>query len=331
MGAATTSEPAIRTRGVSKRYGSSWAVRDLDLQVEVGEIFALLGPNGAGKTTVVEILQGFRARTGGEASVLGVDPARADAAWRTRVGVVPQSTGAFDDLSVAETLTHFAGFYPAPSPVGEVLEVVGLTEQRGRRCSVMSGGQKRRLDVALGVIGNPDLVFLDEPTTGLDPVGRRQTWDLVRALAERGRTVVLTTHYLDEAEALADRAGIIVRGILAGVGTVTELVAMDGRSTRPTGVRFQRTGALCGAPLPLLPAGTTVDLDEVRPGGTVQLSTTAPSASLAALLAWAAAAAVPELAGLDVRAPTLEDAYLALVGDGTQPGTADPDPEQDAA
>ncbi len=328
MGTSTSTELAIRTRGVSKRYGSFWAVRDLDLEVPAGEIFALLGPNGAGKTTAVEILQGFRARTGGEVSVLGVDPARADAAWRARVGVVPQSTGAFNDLTVAETLTHFAGFYPAPSPVGEVLDVVGLTEQRDRRCSVMSGGQKRRLDVALGIIGDPELVFLDEPTTGLDPVGRRQTWGLVRALAERGRTVVLTTHYLDEAEALADRAGIIVRGVLAEIGTVADL---GGRSEQPTGVRLRRTGTLSDASLPPLPDGTTVDVDEVRAGGTVELSTTAPTAVLAALLAWAAAAAVPELDGLNVRAPTLEDAYLALISDDAEPGPADGDLAEDAA
>ena len=310
---ASAVDYAIRTRGLSMRYGSMWAVRDLELDVYRGEVYALLGPNGAGKTTSVEILEGFRKRTVGEASVLGVDPAQADARWRARVGVVPQSTGAFDDLTVAEIVGHFAGFYPAPLRPEDAIEVVGLGEQRDTRCVDMSGGQKRRLDVALGIVGDPELIFLDEPTTGLDPVARRQAWDLVRALATRGKTVVLTTHYLDEAEELADRAGIIARGTLVEVGTITEL---GGRSVAATQVSFQRTGSLAALALPPLPVGTEVGLDESHANGTIMLRTKTPTAVLAALTSWAAAVGVEELDGLRVQAPSLEDVYLSMIRDG---------------
>lgn len=306
-----TQEYAIRTHGMGKRYGSIHAVRELDLEVYRGEVYALLGPNGAGKTTSVEILEGFRSRTSGKAEVLGVDPANADAAWRARVGVVPQTTGAFDDLTVSEIVRHFASFYPAPLRPEEAIDLVGLREKARTKCADMSGGQKRRLDVALGIIGDPELIFLDEPTTGLDPVARRQAWDLVRMLAERGKTTVLTTHYLDEAEQLADRAGIIVRGTLVGVGTVADL---GGRSTAASEVRFVRTGRLAGAALPPLP-GSTVCRDEAHEGGTVTLSTKTPTAAVATLTAWASAAEVAELHGLNVHPPTLEDIYLDLIAD----------------
>ena len=322
MRTSTTTDQVIRTRRLSKRFGTSWAVRDLDLEVSRGEVFALLGPNGAGKTTAVEILEGFRSRSGGEASVLGVDPARADAAWRVKVGVVPQTTGAFDNLTVAETVAHFASFYPAPLRTDEAISVVGLDEQRRTKCSDMSGGQKRKLDVALGIIGDPELIFLDEPTTGLDPVARRQTWDLVRALTSRGRTTVLTTHYLEEAEQLADRAGIIVRGRLVEIGAVTDL---GERSSAPSEVRFRRTGALSTAALPPLPTATSTQLDEVRPNGAVVLRTKTPTAVLATLVSWASAAGVAELHELNVRAPTLEDVYLTMIEDDKQHRDDNPD------
>ncbi len=188
-------------------WKSPEAVRGIDLDVHKGEVFALLGPNGAGKTTTVEILEGIRSRSAGDVQVLGSDPAQDRRSWRARIGVVPQSTGVYLDLTVGEVIGHFAAFYPAPLPVAQVLDMVGLTEQRKKQTVALSGGQQRRLDVAVGVIGDPELIFLDEPTTGLDPVARREAWDLVRYFADRGKTTVLTTHYLDEAEALAQRAG----------------------------------------------------------------------------------------------------------------------------
>ena len=217
-------DTAIRARGLRKTYQDSdrrsvVALDGVDLDVRVGEIFALLGPNGAGKTTATEIFEGFRERDGGsgELSVLGADPGRADAAWRQRIGIVLQEAGGFDLLSVEEVLRSFAGYYRSPRPVDEVLAAVGLTEKRRSRTGLLSGGQRRRLDVGLGILGNPDLLFLDEPTTGFDPEVRRQFWDLVQDLRAGGTTILLTTHYLDEAEQLADRVGVINRGRLMDV------------------------------------------------------------------------------------------------------------------
>jgi ABC-2 type transport system ATP-binding protein len=217
---------AIRARELRKTYQdgerrSVAALDGVDLDVRVGEIFALLGPNGAGKTTATEIFEGFRERDqgSGELSVLGTDPGRADAAWRQRIGIVLQEAGGFDLLSVEEVLRNFAGYYRAPRPVDEVLAAVGLTEKRRSRAGLLSGGQRRRLDVALGILGDPDLLFLDEPTTGFDPEVRRQFWDLVQGLRASGTTILLTTHYLDEAEQLADRVGVINRGRMVDVDT----------------------------------------------------------------------------------------------------------------
>src|SRR5204863_10157462 len=207
-----TDQLAIRVRGLRKSYGAQVAVEGLDLDVARGECFALLGPNGAGKTTTVEILEGYRPRSAGEVSVLGIDPAKPNRDWRARMGIVLQGTGEFDTVTVREVIRHFATFYPAPRDPDEVIAAVGLTEKATARAGKLSGGQRRRLDVALGIVGRPELLFLDEPTTGFDPEARRQFWGVIADLAHQGTTILLTTHYLDEAEHLADRVGIINAG-----------------------------------------------------------------------------------------------------------------------
>ena len=218
---------AITVRGLRKRYGRLDAVGGVDLRVGRGEVFALLGPNGAGKTTTVEILEGHRVRDAGEVSVLGVDPGTAGRAWRARIGIVLQTVNDAAELTVRETVRHFAGYYPEPRNPDEVVELVGLTDKQGARVRTLSGGQRRRLDVALGVVGRPELVFLDEPTTGFDPEARRQFWELIRMLAQDGTTIVLTTHYLDEAEALADRVAVIAAGVIVAEGTPATLGGRD--------------------------------------------------------------------------------------------------------
>jgi ABC-2 type transport system ATP-binding protein len=210
MEAMTSGVAAIEVLGLRKAYGSQEALRGLDFSVARGEVFGLLGPNGAGKTTCVEVLEGYRERSGGSVKVLGSDPGARE--LRARVGIVLQSCGTYPHLSVRETVAHWATLYPAPRPVGEVLELAGLEEVAERRARVLSGGQKRRLDFALALVGDPELIFLDEPTTGFDPAARRAAWDVVRALRDLGKTVVLTTHYLDEAQALADRVAILKDG-----------------------------------------------------------------------------------------------------------------------
>ena len=297
----------VSVRGLAKRYGDTYVVRDLSLDIHRGEVFALLGPNGAGKTTTVDILTGVRRRTGGEVRVLGRDPAEDRREWRAKIGVVPQSTGAYVDLNVREVVAHFAAMYPAPLPVGQVLDMVGLGRHHSTPALSLSGGQQRRLDVAVGVIGDPELIFLDEPTTGLDPVARREAWDLVRWFADRGRTTVLTTHYLDEAEELAQRAGVIVGGRLVECGTPAEL---GGRDTTPASVSFRRCHRLADLALPEgLPTGT----EAVQSGGLVTLRTPLPMRVLEVLLPWAREAGVAELAELRVHRPTLEEIYLDLI------------------
>ncbi|GAA3005773.1 ABC transporter ATP-binding protein [Streptosporangium longisporum] len=295
-------------RSLEKKYGSAVVVDNIDFEVRSGEVFALLGPNGAGKTTTVEILEGVRRRTGGDVRVLGYDPAEDDPSWRARIGVVPQTTGAYLDLTVREVVEHFAAFYPAPLPPDEVIDMVGLTSQRRKQAQQLSGGQLRRLDVAVGVVGDPDLIFLDEPTTGLDPVARREAWDLVRHFADRGKTTVLTTHYLDEVEALAQRAAIIVAGKIVETGPISEL---GGRKTDRSVVEFVASGALDGLPLPPLPPGSQAREEARR----VSVHTHRPTETLAALLPWAHAAGVRELDELRIHRPTLEEVYLQLIKD----------------
>jgi ABC-2 type transport system ATP-binding protein len=217
---------AVSVSGLVKRYGERTAVDGVDLDIPRGEVFALLGPNGAGKTTTVEILEGYRSRDAGEVAVLGVDPADATPQWRARVGIVLQSVTDLSELTVAETVQHFAGYYPRPRDPDEVIATVGLTGSATQRTRLLSGGQRRRLDVALGILGRPELLFLDEPTTGFDPAARRQFWDLVEDLAREGTTILLTTHYLEEAERLADRVAVIASGRIV---EVAEPAALGGR------------------------------------------------------------------------------------------------------
>lgn len=275
---------AVRARALRKSYGGVTAVSGIDLEIAPGEIFALLGPNGAGKTTTVEILEGYRDRDGGEVSVLGTDPRRASRAWRARIGIVLQSEVEAPELTVAELISHFAGFYPSPRRPADVIDVVGLTGKARSRIRTLSGGQLRRLDVALGLIGTPELLFLDEPTTGFDPAARRAFWDVIRALSGGGVTVLLTTHYLEEAAALADRVAVIRDGVIAAMGRPAEL---GGRATAQAVVTWQD-------------------------GDTAQSQRTARPTQLIADLAARYGGEVP---GLAVSRPSLEDIYLELIGE----------------
>lgn len=299
-----TAEAPIQVKGLQKHYGNFAALGGVDLEIEHGEVFALLGPNGAGKTTMVEILEGFRTRTAGDVRVLGIDPSDANAEWKAKVGVVLQSSGQFDQLSVEEAVTHFAGFYPAPLNVDHVIELVGLEGKRKARCDSLSGGQKRRVDLALGLVGDPELIFLDEPTTGFDPAARRQAWDVVRELTSLGKTVVLTTHYLDEAEALADRVGVLIAGELAAVATPRDL---GGRAVAEAHVTFTLTERLAGAALPTLAGEVT------RDDGFFTIATNAPTAVVMALAAWTKGLGLDEVPGLSVTRPSLEDIYLGMI------------------
>ncbi|MGC5329896.1 ABC transporter ATP-binding protein [Micromonospora sp. DT62] len=277
-------ELAISVRGLRKAYGDNVAVAGVDLDVHRGEVFALLGPNGAGKTTTVEILEGYRRRDAGDVDVLGSDPARPAADWRSRVGIVLQGTGEFDELTVAEVVRHFAGFYADADDPDKVVERVGLAGKAKARTHTLSGGQKRRLDVALGIVGRPELLFLDEPTTGFDPEARREFWELIRDLAAAGTTIVLTTHYLDEAESLADRVGVIAGGRVIEVATPDQL----GNRREALATVSWRT-----------------------PEGARE---TAESATPTALVAELAARFGGEVPGLTVTRPTLEDIYLRMIG-----------------
>ncbi|WP_346620049.1 ABC transporter ATP-binding protein [Blastococcus montanus] len=277
-------EAAISIRGLVKRYGERAAVDGLDLDIRRGEIFALLGPNGAGKTTTVEICEGYRGRDGGEVRVLGVDPAKGGRRWKADLGIVLQSGAGDSQLSVRELLAAQASYFADPRDPDEVLELVGLTEKAGARGRTLSGGQRRRLDVALGIVGRPRLLFLDEPTTGFDPEARRQFWSLIRSLRELGTTMLLTTHYLDEAEELADRVGVIARGQLAEVAVPT---ALGGRGTAPAVVSWTEDGA----------------------------RRTAETGTPTAFVAQLAARFPGEVPDLAVNRPTLEDVYLKMIGE----------------
>ena len=296
-------EPAIQIHGLRKAYGTVEAVRDVDLTIAAGEVFALLGPNGAGKTTTVEICEGHRARDGGEVRVLGFDPASGGRAFRERIGIVLQSTGVDPYLTVRETVDLYAGYYREPRATSEVLELTGLTDVAGRRVGQLSGGQKRRVDLAVGLAGNPELLFLDEPTTGFDPAARRQAWDTVRGLRQLGTTILLTTHYLDEAQALADRVAIIAGGRIVASGTPDTLGA---RGAGATTIRFELPA---GSRLP--PVAGAVAAED---GNGVSLATQDPTRALHALTGWALEHGIT-LDRLEVQRPSLEDAYLALTGD----------------
>ncbi|WAB84210.1 ABC transporter ATP-binding protein [Microcella daejeonensis] len=279
----TPPETVVSVHELTKIYGTVAAVDGVSFEIARGETFALLGPNGAGKSTTIEILEGYRRRTGGEVRVLGADPSHADLAWKARLGIVLQSSGEQGAVTVREQLSHFASLYPHPRDVDEVIAAVGLEHKAGALIRTLSGGQRRRVDVGVGIIGRPELLFLDEPTTGFDPEARRQFWDLVRTLQDEGTSILLTTHYLDEASQLSDRAGIIAAGRMVGIGPVGEI---GGRDARTPIVRWTEQG----------------DVREER--------TDSPAAVVAHLIQ--RLGGEPE--GLEVIRPSLEDVYLDLVG-----------------
>jgi ABC-2 type transport system ATP-binding protein len=297
-------DAAISVRGLRMAYSGVEAVRGIDLDVRRGEIVAFLGPNGAGKTTTVEILEGYRKRSGGEAVVLGEEPGNAPLLWRDRIGVVLQESTVEPDLTAREVLTLYAGYHRNPRPVMETLEMVGLADRPDVRGSQLSGGQRRRLEVAIGLIGDPELLFLDEPTTGFDPSARRQTWEAIGGLRRLGTTIFLTTHYMDEAEALADRIIVIAEGRIVAEGTPEVL---GGRDVRPAILAFRLPPTATPAALPgLLAARTTSNGD-----GRLHLSSTDPLADTAALATWAEQTETP-VRDLEVRRPSLEEIYLEL-------------------
>ena len=282
--------PAVSVEDLRKAYGSHEAVRGIDFEIAAGEVFGLLGPNGAGKTTTVEILEGYRTRDSGRVEVLGQDPQRAGLDWRDRIGVVLQSSAMYPNLSVSESLELFAGYYREPLDADQVVGLVGLEEKRGARVRTLSGGQKRRLDLGLGLIGNPEVLFLDEPTTGFDPAARRAAWDVIRSLRSLGKTILLTTHYLDEAESLADRVAVLREGRIAAIGRPEDLSG----SAPATEIRYRLNGE------------------------DVVVSTHEPTRVLHDLTTEALAEG-RELENLSVRRPSLEEIYLALTGDEEQP------------
>jgi ABC-2 type transport system ATP-binding protein len=273
----------VSVRGLRKSYGEFEAVKGLDFELRTGEVFGLLGPNGAGKTTTVEILEGYRERDAGEVEVLGADPAKAGLDWRGRIGVVLQSSAMYENLTVAESLAHFGGYYDRPRPVDEVVELIGLTEKRDDRVRRLSGGQRRRLDLGLALVGDPELIFLDEPTTGFDPGARRRAWETIRSLSSLGKTILLTTHYLDEVEHLADRVAVLREGRIVASGTPQELTT----TTLATEIRYRENGR------------------------EVVLQTEEPTRVLHELTE-RALARNEELEGLQVRRASLEEVYLSL-------------------
>jgi ABC-2 type transport system ATP-binding protein len=296
-------EAAVSLRGLRRSYGAFEAVRGIDLDIGRGEIFALLGPNGAGKTTTLEILEGFRGRSGGDVAVLGVDPAHGDRAWRERIGIVLQDSFPEPELTVRECLSLYAGYYSAPRSLDDTLAQVGLTELASRRCEQLSGGQRRRLDVALALIGDPELLFLDEPTTGFDPAARRAIWNLVESLRSDGTTIVLTTHYMDEAERLADRVAVIAHGEIVATGTPGSL------GSRPELTAEVTFSLPTNVELGQLPVG--IGATAMAASGKIRVTTDDPVSTLFALTRWALEHD-HQLPDLELRRPTLEDVYLQL-------------------
>jgi ABC-2 type transport system ATP-binding protein len=294
----------IRVRGLRKSYGALEAVAGIDLEVSRGEIFAFLGPNGAGKTTTVEILEGFRERTEGEVTVLGADPAQAGGAWRDRIGVVLQESQPEPGLTVRECLELYAGYYSAPRDIAETIALVGLQEKADTLGERLSGGQRRRLDVALALIGDPELIFLDEPTTGFDPSARRAAWDVVHGLRALGKTVFLTTHYMDEAENLADRIAVIAGGRIVDEGTPGTL---GGRENMPASIRFSLPPGVAESALPENLRALVASAAD----GRVVLQSSQPLVDVGTLADWALGRGL-DLPDLDVRRPSLEDVYLQL-------------------
>jgi ABC-2 type transport system ATP-binding protein len=293
----------VCVRGLRCRYGATEAVRGIDLEIARGEIFALLGPNGAGKTSTIEVLEGLRRRSEGDVRVLGVDPEHGDRHWRSRIGVVLQESHPEPELTVRECVALYAGYHDAPRPAEETIALVGLDGLAGRRCEQLSGGERRRLDVGLALVGDPELVFLDEPTTGFDPAARRLAWELVAGLRAQGKTIVLSTHYMEEAERLADRIAVIAGGEIVAIGSPQtlgsrELMDAEIRFTLPPGV------ALPDLPAQLAAAAGADD-------GTVRARVADPVSSLFVLTRWAIERDL-SLPDLEVRRPTLEDVYLQL-------------------
>ncbi len=297
-------QSAIEINGLRKAYGDVEAVRDISFSVAAGEVFCLLGPNGAGKTTTTEILEGYRARSAGEVRVFGHDPEDGERALHERVGIVLQEAAAQAELTVAEVLTMYGRYYPRRRPVAELVELVGLAGKENDRVKLLSGGQRRRLDLALALVGDPDLLFLDEPTTGFDPSARRQAWSTIKDLCALGKTVFLTTHYMDEAQALADRVAVMVDGRIVALGTPAEI---GGRDTAPTEIAFALPHGVGLGDLPSL-GGARVE--ETAPGR-VLVVTTEGLRSAHALTGWALERG-HELRGFAVSQPSLEDVYLRL-------------------
>ncbi len=293
----------IEVRGLTKSYGEHQAVRGIDLDVEEGEIVAFLGPNGAGKTTTIEILEGFRRATSGSVRVLGEDPARASQSWREDIGIVLQESEPVPELTALESIQMHASYYLAPLDPHAVLDLVGLTDSAEQRTMKLSGGQKRRLDLALALVGDPKLVFLDEPTTGFDPSARREAWGMIEALRATGNTVLLTTHYMDEAEQLADRIAVIADGLIVAVGTANELAQSVGAQLQ---ISWQAAPDQPPPPSPLAMS--------IAETGRASVSSTDPTQDLYILTSWAIEKGIA-LDGLEVVRPTLEDVYLTLTGE----------------
>ena len=310
------SESAISVRDLRKSYGSNEAVRGIDLDVASGEVFGFLGTNGAGKTTTIEMLEGYRKRSGGDALVLGVDPGKPTREWRERIGLVLQECELDPMLTVKETVSLFASFYRAPRKPGEVIDLVGLAEKSDARVGTLSGGQRRRVDVAVGIIGDPDLVFLDEPTTGFDPAARRDAWNMIEGLRDLGTTIFLTTHYMDEAQHLADRVAILRRGEIVAEGTAESLSASLGEDTvvrfrMPDGVAAGAIGAAIGE---------TVELS----GSVAVVKTADAQKTLHLLTSWAERERA-RLVDLEAVRPSLEDIFLEVTGADAPPGSGDED------